>query len=156
MIASQRIRAWFATAGVLACTAISHARRCRRRGHPYPQSRGLRGAALLCRHRHGGSRVRTGRRGHQGAAQFSTYYRAPRLFFFDFTKHKNADRFVVWSDEEAFHSWWQTTGVENTFPKGQGASAFVTAAMPTKNAITQTAPLLFSQAGLRRHPDRVR
>lgn len=79
---------------------------------------------------------------------FTTYYRAPRRFFFDFTKHKNADRFVVWSDEGAFHTWWQTTGVESAFPKGQGATAFATAAMPTKNAIVQIAPLVFSQAGL--------
>jgi outer membrane lipoprotein-sorting protein len=79
---------------------------------------------------------------------FTTYYRAPRLFYFDFNKHQQADRFVVWSDEEAFHTWWRTTGVESTYPKGQGATAFVTAAMPTKNSITQTAPLLFSTAGL--------
>lgn len=79
---------------------------------------------------------------------FGTYYRAPRRYFFDFTKHQKADRFVVWSDEESFHTWWQTTGVENSYPKGKGATAFVMAAMPTKNAVAQIAPLLFSQAGL--------
>jgi outer membrane lipoprotein-sorting protein len=79
---------------------------------------------------------------------FSTSYRSPRLFHFDFTKHQKADRFVVWSDEQAFHTWWQTTGVETTFPKGQGSGAFLTATPLTKNAVTQIAPLLFSQAGL--------
>ncbi len=79
---------------------------------------------------------------------FKTYYRAPRHFYFDFTKHQNADRFVIWSDDEAFHTWWQTTSVENTYPKGQGTGAFVTGAMPTKNSLMQVPPLLFSKAGL--------
>ena len=79
---------------------------------------------------------------------FNTYYRSPRYFHFDFTKHQKADRIVVWSDETAFHTWWQTTGVETTYPKGQGSSAFITATPLTKNAVTQIAPLLFSQAGL--------
>jgi len=79
---------------------------------------------------------------------FRTRYRAPRRFFFDFTKYQKADRFVVWSDDEAFRTWWQTTGVESTYPKGQGTGAITTATAPTKNAITQIAPLLFSQAGL--------
>jgi outer membrane lipoprotein-sorting protein len=79
---------------------------------------------------------------------FSTSYRSPRYFYFDFTKHQKADRIVVWSDETAFHTWWQTTGVETTFPKGQGSTAFVTATPLTKNSVTQIAPLLFPQAGL--------
>jgi outer membrane lipoprotein-sorting protein len=79
---------------------------------------------------------------------FSTAYRSPRHFYFDFTKHQKVDRFVVWSDEQTFHTWWQTTGVETTFPKGQGSAAFITSTSQTKNAVTQLAPLLFSQAGL--------
>jgi hypothetical protein len=79
---------------------------------------------------------------------FKTYYRAPRHFYFDFTKHQNVDRFVIWSDDAAFHTWWQATGVEHSYPKGQGAGAFVTGAAPTKNALMQIAPLLFASAGL--------
>lgn len=79
---------------------------------------------------------------------FRTYYRSPRFFFFDFTREKNTDRFVVWSDEQAFHTWWKTTGQEETYGKGQGSSAFILGAPPTKNSLTQIAPLLFPAAGL--------
>ena len=79
---------------------------------------------------------------------FRTYYRAPRHFYFDFTKQENSDRFVVWSDDEAFHSWWQATGIAEVYPKGQGTAVFAIGGTPTLNALTQIAPLLFAQAGL--------
>jgi outer membrane lipoprotein-sorting protein len=79
---------------------------------------------------------------------FRTYYRAPRRFLFDFVKEKNADRYVVWSDDEAFHAWWQATGVLQDFAKGHGATAFTSGAYPTKGSLTQIAPLLFAGAGL--------
>lgn len=79
---------------------------------------------------------------------FRTLYRAPRLFYFEFIKQHDADRLVVWSDLEAFHSWWRTTGTQTTYPKGEGATAFVTAESPTSHSVTQIAPLLFTGAGL--------
>ncbi len=79
---------------------------------------------------------------------FRTYYRAPRSFLFDFAREKNTDRFVVWSDDQAFHTWWKTTGVEESYPKGQGVTAFATGAPPTKGSLTQIAPLLFATSGL--------
>src|SRR5205823_5414598 len=79
---------------------------------------------------------------------FKTFYRAPREFMFDFVKQQNIDRFVIWSDADAFHTWWQTTGIETTYPKGQGAGAFVAATPPTSNTVMLLAPLLFAQAGL--------
>lgn len=79
---------------------------------------------------------------------FATSYRAPRLFYFDFTKHLKLDRYVVWSDEQVFHSWWQATGVETSYPKGQGSAAIALAAPPTKNSISLITPLLFPKAGL--------
>ena len=56
---------------------------------------------------------------------FKTFFRAPRHFLLDFVKADNADRFVIWADDEAFHTWWQATGVAEVYPKGQGAGAFV-------------------------------
>jgi len=79
---------------------------------------------------------------------FKTFFRAPRHFLFDFVKEDNADRFVIWSDDEAFHTWWQATGVAETYPKGQGAGAFVAGGMPTLNSLMQLSPWLFSQADL--------
>jgi len=79
---------------------------------------------------------------------FTTYFRAPRHFYFDFVKQPHVDRFVVWADDEAFHSWWQQPGLNQTYPKGQGAGAFVTGSVPTGGSITLIAPLLFAQARL--------
>ena len=80
--------------------------------------------------------------------RFTTYFRAPRHFYFDFVKQQNVDRFVVWADDEAFHSWWQQPGLTETYPKGQGSTAFVTGSVPTLHAITLVPALLFSQARL--------
>jgi outer membrane lipoprotein-sorting protein len=79
---------------------------------------------------------------------FKTLFRAPRHFLFDFVKQDNADRFVVWADDEAFHTWWQATGVAETYPKGQGGGAFVAGGQPTVNALMQLSPWLFPQGDL--------
>lgn len=79
---------------------------------------------------------------------FTTLYRAPRRFYFDFKKEKGVDRFVVWSDEEAFHMWWQQPGLNETYGKGQGIAAFTNGTVPTSQTIMMVPPLLFPQAGL--------
>lgn len=81
---------------------------------------------------------------------FKTYYRAPRHYFFDFVEDRKAggDRHVVWSDAEAFHTWNSVTRVESTFPKGQGAAAFVIPSVGTLGSVLKIAPLLFPQADL--------
>jgi outer membrane lipoprotein-sorting protein len=82
---------------------------------------------------------------------FNTSYRAPRRFHFDFRGEAkdSKERFVVWSDDEAFRTWWSATGVESAYPKGSGASAFALADFPTKGAVVQVPALLFAGAGLR-------
>jgi outer membrane lipoprotein-sorting protein len=79
---------------------------------------------------------------------FKTSYRAPRNFYFEFNKDAGTDRFVVWSDGPAFHTWWAATGVTDTYPPGRGTDAFAIGAVPTSNTITNIPPLLFSTAGL--------
>jgi outer membrane lipoprotein-sorting protein len=79
---------------------------------------------------------------------FRTFFRAPRHFLFDFVKEEKADRFVVWADDEAFHTWWQATGVADTYPKGQGDGAFVAGGQPTINSLMVLAPWLFPQGDL--------
>jgi outer membrane lipoprotein-sorting protein len=82
--------------------------------------------------------------------RFQTAYKAPRQFYFEFNKDDKAGpyRLVVWGDGESFHRWWSTTGIEEDYPRGQGATAFVNSLYPTKNSIMQIPPLLFSKAGL--------
>jgi outer membrane lipoprotein-sorting protein len=81
---------------------------------------------------------------------FRTFFRAPRSFYFEFDKGAAAggSRFVVWSDAEAFHTWWSDTGVHETYPRGTGANAFAMGAGPSSATLTLVAPLLFPQAGL--------
>lgn len=79
---------------------------------------------------------------------FRTYFRRPRSFYFDFVKQRDADRYVVWSDAEAFHSWWRGVGTEQDFPKGSGAAAFAQGTVPTSGALPQIASLLWPDAAL--------
>jgi outer membrane lipoprotein-sorting protein len=81
---------------------------------------------------------------------FTTFYRAPRQYFFEFRKDPNVgdERFVIWGDDAEFNTWWSATKVHDTYPKGQGAEAFALGSFPTKNAAMQLAPLIFAQAGL--------
>lgn len=79
---------------------------------------------------------------------FRTYFRRPRSFYFDFTKQKQTSRFVVWSDANAFHSWWQTTGVQQDFPKGSGTGAFTAGVVQTNGSLPQVASFLWPDARL--------
>ncbi len=80
----------------------------------------------------------------------TTLYRAPRQFFFEFTKDPEAggERFVIWCEGTDFNTWWSTTGVHEKYEKGKGEFAFATASEPTKGSAMLIAPLLFSQANL--------
>jgi outer membrane lipoprotein-sorting protein len=81
---------------------------------------------------------------------FTTFYRAPRQFLFDFRKGPDADdeRLVVWADAADFNTWWSATKVHDTYPKGQGDNAFALSSFPTKGSVMKIPPLLFSGAGL--------
>ena len=79
---------------------------------------------------------------------FSTYFRSPRHFYFDYHKTSETGRLVVWSDDQAFHSWWQDTGNEDEYPKGRGASVFTSSSYPTTGSINLISPWLFPGAGL--------
>jgi outer membrane lipoprotein-sorting protein len=81
---------------------------------------------------------------------FKTYYRAPRQFLFEFLEDKadGASRLAIWCDGGDFQSWWSDTGVHNIYPKGQGASAFVTFTGPTSGSAPLVASLVFANAGL--------
>ena len=81
---------------------------------------------------------------------FSTFYRAPRQFLFDFKADPATGdgRLVIWADGAEFNTWWSETKTHEVYPQGQGATAFAVTAYPTKNSAMMIAPMLFSQAGL--------
>jgi len=78
---------------------------------------------------------------------FTTYYKASRPFYFDFQK-ESGDRFVIWSDEKAFHSWWKSTGVQDDYPRGRGINVFLPADFVTLGSALKIPALLFSGSGL--------
>jgi outer membrane lipoprotein-sorting protein len=79
---------------------------------------------------------------------FATYFnRAPRRFFFDFRKD-GGDRYVVWGDRDAFHTWWKSTGVQDDYPNPNNVAAFSTADAHTYGSGLKIPALLYSKAPL--------
>jgi len=78
---------------------------------------------------------------------FTTRFKAPRRFYFDFRK-SGGDRFAIWSDGEKFHDWWRSTGVQNDYQQGRGVSAFNQAGYLTLGSGLKIPALLFPGAGL--------
>ena len=77
---------------------------------------------------------------------FTTYFRrTPRGFYFDFKK-ESGDRFVIWGDPDAFHTWWKTTGAESDFPNPNNIGAFATAEPKAHDAALKIPTLLYSKA----------
>jgi outer membrane lipoprotein-sorting protein len=79
---------------------------------------------------------------------FSTYFnRKPRGFVFDFTK-QGGDRYVIWADAEAFHTWWKTTGGVDHFPNPGNTGAFIGSGAHTASAASVIPPLLYARGAL--------
>jgi outer membrane lipoprotein-sorting protein len=80
--------------------------------------------------------------------KFATFFsRAPRRFLFDFHK-QGGDRFVVWGDPDAFHTWWKTTGVQEDYPNPNNAAAFSQIGPHSYGAGLKAPVLLFAKAAL--------
>jgi hypothetical protein len=79
---------------------------------------------------------------------FTTFFnRAPRHFYFDFKKDVG-DRYVIWGDPDAFHTWWKTTGVEDDYPNPNNIGAFSTAGPHTVGSALMIPTLLYAKASL--------
>lgn len=79
---------------------------------------------------------------------FTTFYRAPRNFFFDFVEDEasGGDRFVIWCDGGDFQSWWKATGVHDVYDGGRGVLGFMTAESPTMASSLLVPGLIFARA----------
>lgn len=73
--------------------------------------------------------------------------RAPRGFYFDFRKD-NGDRYVIWGDPDAYHTWWKTTGVQEDYPNPNNVGAFGTAGAQTAGAAMKIPTLWYAKANL--------
>ena len=79
----------------------------------------------------------------QNRHTFTTFFkRSPRSFVFDF--HSQAgDRYVVWADQDAFHTWWKTTNQTTDYPNPNNIPAVNQSVRQTKGAVTIISELLF-------------
>jgi outer membrane lipoprotein-sorting protein len=79
---------------------------------------------------------------------FTTYFnRAPRHFFLDFHK-QGGDRYVIWGDPDAFHTWWKATRQTTDYANPNNTPAISLSGPPTKNAVLKVPALLYSKANL--------
>jgi hypothetical protein len=79
---------------------------------------------------------------------FTTYFnRKPRGFAFDFRK-AGGDRYVIWGDPDAFHTWWRTTGGVDHYPNPSNIGAFTGSGYHTFSSATMIAPLLYGSSAL--------
>ncbi len=79
---------------------------------------------------------------------FATLFnRSPRGFLLDFNKD-GGDRYVVWGDPDAFHTWWKSTTVREDYPNPSNTGAFTMAGPQTKGASEKIPSLLYGKAPL--------
>jgi outer membrane lipoprotein-sorting protein len=76
----------------------------------------------------------------------TNFNREPRRFVLDFRK-QNGDRYVIWGDPDAFHTWWKATGQRYDYPNPNNAPAIAVA--PNSGGTASKIPtLLYSKAAL--------
>jgi outer membrane lipoprotein-sorting protein len=79
---------------------------------------------------------------------FTTLFkRAPRHFLFDFRKQGD-DRYVVWGDPDAFHTWWKEIDQQSDYPNPQNIDAINLSDFQTAGSVNKISALLYSKAPL--------
>jgi outer membrane lipoprotein-sorting protein len=79
---------------------------------------------------------------------FSTYFnRAPRHFLLDFRK-QGGDRFVIWGDPDAFHTWWKTTVQQMDYPNPNNIAAISMSGQNTAGTALKIPTLLYGKSPL--------
>ena len=79
---------------------------------------------------------------------FTTLFkRAPRHFLFDFRKQGD-DRYVVWGDPDAFHTWWKEIDQQSDYPNPQNIDAINLSDFQTAGSVNKIAMLLYPKASL--------
>jgi outer membrane lipoprotein-sorting protein len=79
---------------------------------------------------------------------FSTSFnRSPRGFLLDFHK-QGGDRYVIWADPGAFHTWWKTTGQQYDYPNPNNTPAISLSGPNTKDAAMKIPTLLYGKSQL--------
>ena len=75
----------------------------------------------------------------------SLFNRAPRRFYFEFNK-QGGDRYVIWADAGAFHTWWKATGQRFDYPNPDNLPALNLSGPQTASASSKIPSLLYAKA----------
>jgi outer membrane lipoprotein-sorting protein len=77
---------------------------------------------------------------------FSTAFsRSPRHFLLDFHK-QGGDRYVIWADSDAFHTWWKTTGQHTDYPNPNNSPAISLSDLNSQGTAMKIPTLLYGKA----------
>jgi len=77
----------------------------------------------------------------------TSFKRNPRGFLLDFHK-QGGDRYVIWGEPEAFHTWWKTTGQQYDYKNPNNASAISGSSQNTSGAALKIPTLLYGKSSL--------
>lgn len=75
----------------------------------------------------------------------TAFNRSPRHLLLDFHK-QGGDRYVVWADPEAFHTWWKTTGQQTDYPNPNNAPAINLSDYNSQGIALKVPTLLYGRA----------
>jgi hypothetical protein len=79
---------------------------------------------------------------------FSTLFRrTPRRLLLDFRK-QGGDRYVVWGDPDAFHTWWKATGQQSDHPNPNNVPALNGSGQNTYGVGLKVPTLIYAKAQL--------
>ena len=77
---------------------------------------------------------------------FSTVFnRSPRHFLLDFHK-QGGDRYVIWADPDAFHTWWKTTAQQTDYPNPNNTPAISMSDPGSQGTAMKIPSLLYGKA----------
>lgn len=77
----------------------------------------------------------------------TSFIRAPRHFLLDFNK-QTGDRYVVWGNPDAFHTWWKTTDQRSDYPNPSNTPAISLSGANTSGVVLKIPTLLYAKASL--------
>ena len=80
--------------------------------------------------------------------KFTTLFnRSPRGYLLDFTK-QSGEKFVVWGDPDAFHSWWSSINSRSDYPNPSNTGVFTGSDVHTYGVAMKVTSLIYAKANL--------
>jgi outer membrane lipoprotein-sorting protein len=77
----------------------------------------------------------------------TSFIRTPRHFLLDFN-NQTGDRYVVWGNPDAFHTWWKATNQRFDYPNPSNTPAISQSGRNTSGVVLKVPTLLYAKAAL--------